>query len=589
MSKDPNEEYFSDGVSVQILNELSGVEGFKVTSQRSSFAFKEQNKSLQEIAALLDIQYVIDGSVFRDGDRIRITAQLVDAVDDQNIWTETYNEQAEDLFRVQDDIAKSITGRLRQDGLVQEVAGAEPESMSFDAYDLYLQGSEHARKGRFVEAAELLDRVLQREPNFVAALALRAKVELLMSDVFFGAKLKPVKEVLPAADRWLTSAETIDAHAPDVLAGRGLYLEIASNNVEISDPQSDAYMRDREESERLYREALRLRPNSTEVREHLSRSLGAVGRGAEAIEQLKVALTYDPVKPVLNISLFNWAIMQHDLELALGTLDRWRELSPDNPAQQMHRARYLRFAGELAESFEALEALEAIASPRQLEILSEPLGEVLLALGEYERAASVTRNDPKYSIRALTLQGRYGEAVLAARRWERQEPGLVWPIDELLRALYFARRWDEFVDLFEQNPEKITMFREYHYFSMVYMAYAPYLETGHHRAEDIWTLVESGLQGDEPFGPGKPEADLMLARVYTIVGREEEAVAALEEAVNKFLYTPRIAVDPVFARLSERSDYQGLLDRIENKINAERAELGLPPTQLLRRSAAEGI
>ena len=279
--------------------------------------------------------------------------------------------------------------------------------------------------------------------------------------------------------------------------------------------------------------------------------------------------------------------MQHDLELALDTLDRWRELSPDSLVQQMHRARYLRFAGELAASFETLKALQEQATPAQREILSEPMGEVLLALGEYERAASVPRNDPKYKIRALTLQGRHGEAVLTAKRWVRQEPGLVWPIDELLRALYYARRWDEFVDLYEENIEQALVFRDYHYFSMLSMAYAPYRESELSRVKDLENYWGPALQSAESEDFGKPEVHLLLARVLTIYGREDEAVAALRDAVDKFLYTPRIAIDPVLGRLSGRSDYQALLDDIENKINAERDKLGLPPTTILRRSASE--
>lgn len=583
MSKDPNEEYFSDGVSVQILNELSGVDGFKVTSQRSSFAFKDQSQSLQEIARLLDIRYVIDGSVFRDGDRIRITAQLVDAIEDQNIWTETYNELADDLFSIQDDIARSITGRLKLDGFSEAKASADDGNPSFDAYDLYLQAREtHVKNGQFVQAASALDKVLEQEPNFVAALVLRANVEIYMSDIFFGSKLKPLTDVLPRVDRWLKSAEAIDPGAPDVLAGRGMYYEASISTSESPEGLS-------EEAERLYVAALRQRPNSTEIREHYARILGGSGRGAKAIEQLKVALEFDRANPGINSSLFNWSIMQHDLDLAVATLDRWKDLPPGNFTQKYQRARYFRFVGELAKSLRSIELLEATASPRRLEILAEPKGEVLLALGEYERAANMPGDNLKYRVRALTLQGRHGEAVLTAKRWLRQQPELIWPIDELLRALFYAKRWDEFVDVYEQNIEHWSVLRDYHYFPMDIMAYGPYLESGNSRVGEFQNRFEPFLRGELLSDTQKPEANMIAARLYTILGREDEAITELREAVSKFLYTPRIAIDPVFARLSGRSDYQELIDEIEDKINAERAELGLPPTKILRRVSDDDL
>lgn len=577
MSRDPNEEYFTDGVSVQILNTLSDISGLKVISQRSSFAFKDQNKSIQEIADLLETRYVIDGSVFRDGNRLRITAQLVDAAEDTNVWTEVYDEQAEDLFSIQDDIARSVVQRLELEGFT--LAPEDASVPSLDAYELYLLAQQELFRGGYTTAAAKLDSVLQQEPNFVEALAMRASAELMRSDVFFGSKEISVSEARPLADEWLEKAEGIDPNSPDVLAVRGLYHQVGLG---LGEPTT------LEDAENYYRRSLEQRPNSTWVRRFHAMIFGQTGRPRDAVEQLKIAASFDPANSAVLRDLFNWSIMLHDLDYAEATLDRWKRIDPDGFAQKLNRARYLRFAGQLADSLLYIRELENDQdfTDARREDLFEPKGEALLALGEFERAMNLEGPNPKYKIRSLTLQGRHGEAILAAKRWVEQEPDIVWPVDELLRALFFGNRWDEFVELLEENIERLYVFREYEYFWINTMAYGPYVSVGHEGSDKIAeTLEDVRLGARANSEPAKPEADLMYARASVLLGMYDQAVESLEVTQEKYLYTPRIPIDPVFARLSDREDYQALIDRLEEKINSERDKLDLKPIKLVRRSS----
>jgi len=114
MSADADNEYFSDGITEELLNVLAKVEGLQVTARTSSFAFKGRNEDIKQIGTQLGVKNILEGSVRKAGNRIRITAQLISAVDGYHIWSETYDRQLEDIFAVQDEIAQKITNRLSE-------------------------------------------------------------------------------------------------------------------------------------------------------------------------------------------------------------------------------------------------------------------------------------------------------------------------------------------------------------------------------------------------------------------------------------------------------------------------------------------
>ena len=114
MSADPDNEYFSDGITEEILNALTNVEGLKVTSRTSSFAFKGKNADIREIGTKLNVNSVLEGSVRKSGNQIRITAQLINTVDGYHLWSEVFNRDLEDIFKVQDEISRRIANKLRE-------------------------------------------------------------------------------------------------------------------------------------------------------------------------------------------------------------------------------------------------------------------------------------------------------------------------------------------------------------------------------------------------------------------------------------------------------------------------------------------
>lgn len=567
-SPKPEDLYFSVGVSEQILNGLSGVEGLRVVARATAFGFRGQGRSIGEIAEVLGVTYVLEGSVWRSGERVRITAQLVDAERGFNVWSNSYDRASVDLFAVQDDIARSIVDELPL-GMMDAVAATVSGETDVDAYDLYLLARQKWATNTYEsheEVTGLLDRALERSPAFVEALALRAIVEISLSDVFFGADVHPLGEALPRAKRWIDEARRLDADAPESLHAWGLYHHAQS---ELPTAQAS------------YRDALRARPNYTSARNNYALTLLMEGRGREAVAELEEALRFDPAHVSANQTLFDQYILLHELEKAEESLDRWEQVDPDQRAIAFQRARWLRFAGRVAESLEALDAL-ADAKPDVPVQCSQLYAEVLLRLAEYERVVeefAACDGGAAWTSRGLTLQGRHEEAVEAAEAWRDADPDGPWPVDALLRSLYYAGRWSDYVETLERNFHYAPVFRDTKTQPVGSPAAGPYRHAGHSRAGQI---VEGVYEFVEASDARYPEIDIYLSRVLVLDGREDEAMARLQSAIEKTYFTPWTPIDPVLGKLSGREDYEALVAEIERQVNAERAKLELPPVALKR-------
>ena len=181
LSADGDQEYLGDGVAEEILNVLAGIDGLQVTSRTSAFAFKEQTRSIPEIADALGVGHVVEGSIRKQGDQVRITAQLIDVGNDSHLWSETYDSDLTDIFRLQDEIARQISGALseRLDLALPEVKGAVVE-WDVAAYELYLR-SRQALLGRTQndEAIRLAEAAVLLEPEFADAWAVIATARSL--------------------------------------------------------------------------------------------------------------------------------------------------------------------------------------------------------------------------------------------------------------------------------------------------------------------------------------------------------------------------------------------------------------------------
>ncbi len=169
MSGDKDNEFFSDGISEELLNALVRVDGLGVASRTSSFAFKGKDVAASQIAGQLKVRYILEGSVRKQGGNVRITAQLIDANDDRHVWSQTYDRQLTDIFKIQDDIANAIVAAVRGTlgRQAERVVEVRADTDNMQAYELYLKARElFIARSDLPESVRLFERTVAMDPQF---------------------------------------------------------------------------------------------------------------------------------------------------------------------------------------------------------------------------------------------------------------------------------------------------------------------------------------------------------------------------------------------------------------------------------------
>lgn len=310
MSADPENEYFSDGLSEELLNVLAKNPGLKVTGRTSSFAFKGKREDLREIGHKLGVETLLEGSVRRAGSRVRITAQLVNVTDGFHLWSETYDRMLDDIFAVQDDIAKSVSTAMN----VTLLGMATPaKQVNVESYNLYLQGMYFAQ--RFTEEA-----AFRAEELFRRALAINS------DDARAWAGLSRVYAIGAGYG------------FRDVAEGHALAREAALRALAIDDNLADAhemmgwiYMSFEfawDKAEQEFRRAISLAPGDSRMSTGLATIAATRDRAEEASRLARRAVELDPLDPIAHkyLGRIQWWCGQ--LDAARESYRRALELSP---------------------------------------------------------------------------------------------------------------------------------------------------------------------------------------------------------------------------------------------------------------------
>ncbi|MGH8121483.1 MAG: protein kinase domain-containing protein, partial [Rudaea sp.] len=173
MSNDPENEYFTDGMAEEIINALTKIRALRVASRTSSFAFKGKNEDIGEIGKKLKVSTVLEGSVRKMGNKLRITAQLVNVADGYHLWSERYDRDAEDVFAIQDDISQAIVKALRVILSEDEKKQIQkPRALNVEAYEFYLRGRQHfhqLRRSSLEQARLMFNKAIELDPNYALA------------------------------------------------------------------------------------------------------------------------------------------------------------------------------------------------------------------------------------------------------------------------------------------------------------------------------------------------------------------------------------------------------------------------------------
>ena len=383
MSGDKENEYFSDGLAEEILNALSQVEGLSVASRSSSFSFKGKATEMSEIAAKLRVANVLEGSVRRAGNRVRVTVQLVDVRNGFHLWSERYDRLMEDIFEVQDEIARAITERLK----VTLAGGAKQSTKNVEAYQLYLKGRHHWRQ-RSPAAARLAIECFER------AIKLDPQYALAYSGLADG-------YVLLRAYGWVSA----EVGGPPALAAMRQATALAPSLWEVNFSRA-FYMfffeRSRIAAEPHFRKAIDINPRAADAHVYYGAFLATAGRAEEAIVQITLARQWDPLSPFIHGFAAVVLYILGDFHEAASSAEQALELQPDYLLGLWIRGLAISATGR---NEEAIEALERVADLSRAPTFVGILGFV------YARAGRI--DDAKRLLGELEDRSSRGEYVPA--------------------------------------------------------------------------------------------------------------------------------------------------------------------------------
>jgi len=321
MSNDPDNEYFADGMAEEIINALSKIQSLRVASRTVSFALKGKNEDLGDVGRRLHVSTVLDGSVRRMGNRLRITAQLVNVADGYQLWSERYDREMEDVFAIQDDISQAIVKSLRvilSDDERKQIEKAR--SVNVQAYDFYLRGRQYfhqLRRKSLEYAKQMFNRAIQIDPDYALAYAGVADSCSILY-MYFDAREYNLKQADSASRKALElNPDLAEAHA-----SRGLAVSLSKRW---------------EEAEQEFETAMRLDPKLYEAPYFYGRARFAQGRAEDSLKLFERAATLRPEDyqaPVLLAqaydSLGNTAEAESWYRRGVQILGERMDLNPDD-------------------------------------------------------------------------------------------------------------------------------------------------------------------------------------------------------------------------------------------------------------------
>ena len=316
-SEEANTDYFSDGITEDILIQLSKLKNLKVISQTSAMRYKGSEKTLKEIADELNVNFVLQGSVRKIGYQVRISAQLIHAEEDINLWVDQYDFELKDVFEIQSQVSRSIADQLKA-----QISSEEQEELeqiptnNQQAYQLYLRGRQliKSRKLESIETAEsLFEQALNLDSNFVHARAELATIYYLKGNYFF-----KNTDSLNYYDKALEISEAILKVNPKIVRAYDIQGQIFRHRIEY------------DKSIEYFIEGLRLNPEDEELLNHTALLLSDIGRNEEAMFVIKKVIKIDPLSPITLAIYIRILTRSLNFEQAWKQFEAAKKLFPNN-------------------------------------------------------------------------------------------------------------------------------------------------------------------------------------------------------------------------------------------------------------------
>ena len=307
-----DQEYFSDGITEQIIDSLAQIRGLFVVARTTAFSFKNKNSDIRDIGRQLQVTHVLEGSVRHGKDRVRVAAQLIDVATGFHLWSETYDSTEKDLLSLQSDVARKVAAALKIElHLAENTQLAKPLTQNPEAYDSYLRGryllnkrtADSIQKGR-----ELFEQAVTQDPSFALGHAGIADSYILLG------KLGVISPAEASSKAWteVSSALAIDDNLAEGHVSRGILLAEFEWNWAAA--------------EKDYRRALELNSNSASAHHWYGRALGEIGRAEEALREIDAAEKLDPRSPFIRTSKAKILAAAHRYQEALEECRRALEI-----------------------------------------------------------------------------------------------------------------------------------------------------------------------------------------------------------------------------------------------------------------------
>jgi adenylate cyclase len=418
LSADQADDYLSDGVTEELINLLVHVPGLRVPARTSSFVFKDKKEDIRKIGELLNVRAVLEGSVRKSGNRLRVTAQLINVADGFHLWSETYDRNVGDLLNMQEEIARVIADRLRLE-LSPETRQQLARRVTSDAeaHELYLKGLycwNKRTKAGFDQAILFFNQVIERDPACAAAYAGLAACYVLLPEY----ALRPAREWLPKAQAAASKALDLEPGLAEAHAVLGL---------------AKSQLLDWKGAEVEFREAISLNPNYATAHHWYCTTLRSQGRFDEALTQIRRAQDMDPLSLIILANV-GWCLQwsgQYDRSIE----EAKRGLDLDPNFVPLHKQLAFSYLGkgllpEARAEFEKVRALSG-ETPFALGSLGFVLGragnqaeavQILGQLNEYEKRGYAVRVEKALVYCGLGDRNKTLESLEEA--WRQGDGGL---------------------------------------------------------------------------------------------------------------------------------------------------------------------
>jgi len=580
MSANSDNEYFSDGLSEELLNILAKVKELRVAGRTSSFAFKGKDEDLRSIGQKLNVSSILEGSVRKDdkSNRVRITAQLINVEDGYHLWSETYDRELDDIFAIQDEIAHKVVQALRITLLGEDVARlGQIASTEINVYDLYLKGLQGVNESGFVSldrAVTLFQEALTLDPSYTPA-----KIGLVNSWIQMAVTGAISQQ--QALDRGMPLLEQVLEEQPQNSAAR---IHMATLKV---------FEGDKAAAEKEFIAALDDDPRNALGLKQYGRFLFNNGRVEQGMELINAAVEIDPYSVrVLWEQCQTNAFLQH-LEKSLAACERIKEIAPDSPSGWYGWALAHSYSGDMARAAYGMsEAIER--DPGDFEMISAMnfywiiLGDAEQATLWLQRAEAIGAGQP-FPIMARLRLLKYREQHDLARdlvgKTLAQEPENRHGSQQVFNQIwaYESARVGDFQAALAPFREstawafepKLVVPEDLANQSFDVIQIAALLKLADPTSERPAQLLDAVEKvADETYAAwGVWAGDLNHAAIATIRGDHETAIQWLNNAWDKkwrFSWRETLVEDVIFSQLNKEPGYKDLITHFELDMEQQR-------------------